>query len=81
MTEDDLKELYELDAKVDALSAKLYRIASWCEAYPLDIFPEPDLKKARDLLEAGGMTLDSVSASSMRHVLRGIRKIIDNDDR
>lgn len=45
------------------------RIKSWSEAYPLDIFPEPDFKKARKLLDAGDMTLDSVSASNMRHVI------------
>lgn len=56
---------------------KLASIRTWCDAYPLAVFPEPDLKKARELLEAGGMTLDAVSASSMRHVLKGIREIID----
>lgn len=45
------------------------RIKSWSEAYPLSVFPEPDFKKARKLLEAGDMTIDSVSASNMRHVI------------
>ena len=67
-------------SEVDKLRENLRRIRQWCDAYPLDIFPEPDLKKARKLLEAGGMTLDSVSASSMRHVLKGIRKIIDQQE-
>jgi hypothetical protein len=56
---------------------KLRQIADWCRAYPLEIWPEPDLKKARQLLEAGGMTLDAISASSMRHVLKGVLEIID----
>jgi len=56
---------------------KLRDIRLWCDAYPLSIFPEPDLKLARKLLEAGGLTLDAVSASAMRHVLEGIRKILD----
>jgi hypothetical protein len=38
-------------------------------------FPEPDLKKARQLLEAGGMTLDAISAHCMRHVVKGVGKI------
>jgi hypothetical protein len=59
---------------------KLHRIRQWCNAYPLDIFPEPDLAKAAALLEAGGMTLDAISASNMRHVLDGIRKIIDEKE-
>lgn len=44
-------------------------------AYPVDIFPEPDLKKVRELLAAGGITLDAVSAHCMRHVVEGAGKI------
>jgi hypothetical protein len=44
--------------------------------YPLAVFAEPDLKKARQLLEAGGLTLDGVSASAARHVLNGISEIV-----
>jgi hypothetical protein len=53
----------------------LQLIVMWAEAYPLDIFPEPDWQKARALLEAGGMTLDAVSASCMRHVVEGVGEI------
>jgi hypothetical protein len=53
----------------------LRRIVQWSEAYPLDVFPEPDFIRARELLEAGGMTLDAVSASCMRHVVGGVGKI------
>ena len=61
--------------RIDELEEALHKIVSWSEAYPLDIFPEPDLKKARALLEAGGITLDSVSAHCMRHVVEGVGKI------
>jgi hypothetical protein len=47
----------------------LDRIEQWSKAYPLEIFPEPDFTRARELLKAGGMTIDSVSASNMRHVI------------
>ena len=67
----------ELEAEVASLRDKLHEIKHWCAAYPLDIFPEPDFKKARELLEAGGMTIDAISASNMRHVTTGIQKIID----
>ncbi len=43
-------------------------LGNWSKAYPLSAFPEPDLERARAVLEAAGMTLDSLSASSMRHV-------------
>jgi len=59
----------------ERLEEALQSIVQWSEAYPLDIFPEPDLKKARALLEAGGITLDAVSAHCMRHVIEGVGKI------
>lgn len=59
----------------EAMAEALEHIVQWSNAYPLDIFPEPDLKKARELLEAGGMTLDAVSASAMRHVIDGVGTI------
>lgn len=65
----------------DELAAKLARIRDWCDAYPLDMFPEPDLKRAHEVLKAHDMTLDAISAHAMRHVLNGIRKIIEDDER
>jgi hypothetical protein len=60
--------------EIERLRAALERIGMWADAYPLDVFPEPDWRKARALLEAGGMTLDSVSAGAMRRVVGGIGK-------
>jgi len=56
---------------------KIAKIKQWCEAYPLDIFPEPNFKKAARVLKENGMSLDSISASNMRHVLKGIKRIIE----
>jgi hypothetical protein len=53
----------------------LRRIVQWSEAYPLDVFAEPDWKKAAELLKAGGISLDSISASCMRHVVEGVGEI------
>jgi hypothetical protein len=61
--------------QIDELREALQRIVQWADAYPLDIFPEPDWGKARDLLKAGGMTLDRISASNMRHVVEGVGRI------
>jgi hypothetical protein len=33
------------------------------------------LRKAADLLRAGGITLDAVSASAIRHVIEGVGEI------
>jgi len=55
----------------------LEKLQQWADAYPLAVFPEPDLDKAHELLQAGGMTLDSISASNMRYVIQAMREIVD----
>lgn len=55
----------------------LEKLHQWATAYPLEVFPEPDLKKAHELLKAGGMTLDAISASNMRHVITQTVKIVE----
>ncbi|QOG21369.1 hypothetical protein [Bradyrhizobium sp. SEMIA] len=61
--------------RIDNLQDALQSIVAWSQAYPLEVFPEPDLKKARALLEAGGISLDSVSAHCMRHVIISVGEI------
>ena len=68
-------QISRLEEQLGRYEDALHKIVSWSEAYPLDIFPKPDLKRARALLEAGGITLDSVSAYCMRHVVEGVGKI------
>ena len=64
----------DLEIAVDALED----VSNWAKAYPLDIFPEPDFKRVRELLEVGGITLDSVSSSNMRHVINGVSGIVSD---
>lgn len=64
-----------LQAEIERLREALEQISQWADAYPLDIFPEPDFKAVRVALEAHGLTLDSVSASNMRHVVTGVGRI------
>jgi hypothetical protein len=59
----------------DVLEEALQKIDSWARAYPLDIFPEPDFKKAHAVLQENGMTIDAISASAIRHAIEGIGKI------
>ena len=65
-----------LRERIDRLAAALRDIDEWADAYPVDIFPEPDLNRAADVLKAAGMTLDAISASNMRHVLSGVKRIV-----
>ncbi|KKM94264.1 hypothetical protein LCGC14_1200100 [marine sediment metagenome] len=66
----------KLKAENAKLQEALERIKTWSEAYPLKAFPKPDLKKAREVLEAADMTLDAISADAMRHVINGVKNII-----
>jgi len=52
----------------------------WLAAYPLEQFPEPDMAKAHELLTAGGQTLDAISASNMRHVIKRVLEIMQEEE-
>ena len=54
----------------------LHEIQNWADAYPLEVFPEPNFAEVKRLLEAGGISVGSVSASNMRHVINGVKNII-----
>ena len=69
-------EITALRQQLEEAREALVQIEQWTEAYPKTVFPEPDFAKVRELLEAGGITLDSVSASNMRHVLKGVAGIV-----
>jgi hypothetical protein len=60
--------------KYEALFAE---IKEWSKAYPETVFPTPDWEKVRDALEMNGLTLDSVSAANMRHVIKHIQEMVD----
>jgi hypothetical protein len=59
------------------LEQKMIKIRQWAGSYPISVFPEPDFKKAEKILKENGMTLDSISASNMRHVISGVKDIIN----
>jgi hypothetical protein len=69
-------EIELLVIKVDRYEDALQELAGWVRAYPLDIFPEPDLKRAHELLQVGGMSIDVVSASAMRYLLVHVQEIV-----
>lgn len=71
--------------EIERLQSAFEQIEAWSRAYPLPAFPEPDLEKAAALLAAGGMSLDAISASNMRHVVEGVgeiaRKALRSDEK
>ena len=75
-----MEEFMAKAVALDELEQKLEKINNWCKAYPLDMFPEPNMKYVREILQTySTVTIDEISASNMRHVLTGIQKIIDGD--
>lgn len=69
------RKIDELRAENERMREALEKIDQWAKAYPLSVFPEPDFKKAHEVLTANGMTLDAISASNMRHVVTGVGEI------
>jgi hypothetical protein len=70
------KMIKKLEADNERMNDALQQIATWQKAYPCDIFPEPDFKRAHEALLSAGLSLDAISASNMRHVLNGIKEIV-----
>ena len=68
-------QLVAMQERSEDYRQALRQIEQWTEAYPEDIFPEPDWPKVKALLAAGGIALDAVSGSNMRHALEGVKKI------
>jgi hypothetical protein len=91
MPDDDKdKDTRERMVRVDASLAKQLGLAlqdkarfhaaisRWLDAYPLTAFPEPDLKKAADVLKENGLTLDAISASTIRFTLRRVLDLLND---
>ena len=65
----------ELRDKIERLEMALEQIEAWSRAYPLPVFPKPDYERAKEVLEAAGMTLDAISADCMRHVVEEVGRM------
>lgn len=63
------------EAENDKMRDSLQKIYNWSQAYPLESFPEPDMKKVAEVLAAAGIELGSVSAYCMRHVISGVESL------
>ena len=62
-----------LKVRLEVAEDKLRCIADWCAAYPLEMFPKPNMMEVRALL--GDTLLTQLSAYNMRHVCEGIAMI------
>ena len=65
----------EVERLREALDRITDRITIWCDAYPIDVFPEPDLAKCRELL--GDAEFTRLNAHAMRHVVNSIAALLE----
>ena len=78
ITLNKLNEIIEQQAeRIEVLEAGLTKIDNWAKAYPLKVFPEPDFKKIAQVLKTAGISLDAITASNMRHVINGVKNIVE----
>ena len=73
----------ELQAERDELADQIGDIRKWCRAYPVTVFPEmtsEDWAFVSDILKPQGYTTDRLGADVSRHVLNGIKKIVDDGE-
>jgi hypothetical protein len=74
-----VKRGLELKAENERYEDALNRIHNWAQAYPHDVFSELNhyvWQRANRLLENGGVSLTAISASNMRHVIKGVSGIV-----
>lgn len=67
-------DLVEMQDRIDRLEEALEFIRDLDSCYPEDIFPPPDIAKVRLLLHGSGITLDSVAAYCLRHLVKTVSR-------
>ena len=65
----------EFQAKADALADDMEKVKQWAEAYPEDVFPEPDLKLADRVLKDAGISMTGMNGTFARHLMKGVGEI------
>ena len=71
-----LHQREELMERCERMEKALRDIESWAHAYPVNVFPKPDLRRAAEILSINNMSLDAISADAMRHVLEGVINLV-----
>lgn len=61
----------------EILREALGKILDWANAYPDDVFPDQDLKKADAVLQAAGISMSAMYGEWGRHISRGIKSIAE----
>jgi len=66
---------HDLGERVEKMHDALEKLAGWQDAYPLDVFPEPDMIKARKLLSDSDVLLGDIFAANARFVTKRMVEI------
>lgn len=56
----------------DTMTDALHSILHWCRAYPVEIFPEPDLDAIR--AQIGDGAFSALHAAWARHIVAGVER-------
>lgn len=62
--------------QLEDLQSTIARIRAWCEAYPINMFPDQDLKKADEVLKAAGISMSAMHGQWARHIMQGVARIV-----
>lgn len=64
-------------SKAEQLDEVLHRLDSWAQAYPIDLFPEPEDADLKWLHATKPGLCDRISASMGRHMARHMQQMAD----
>lgn len=68
----------EVERALESIEGLRDELAQWCEAYPTDLFPEPDPAALKWLHDTRPGLCDEISAKMGRHMVARIRPMLDN---
>lgn len=66
------EEMRILQEENDQFRYALQDIRGWASSYPLKIFPEPNLREVKEILEAAGIDQSALHATWARALLDGV---------
>ena len=68
-------QVARLEEQIESAQDEIQGIINWTNAYPLDVFIEPEKEvwgRANKILEENGISFTALNGSTMRHVINGV---------
>lgn len=76
LPEEAADRINALKAENERMRDALTRIDEWADAYPVAVFPEPNISACAKALADAGQASDALHASWARHLLGGVKRIV-----